>query len=124
MELLYDFLCNAADIVLKKHNPCRFNVETGKCRVGRANGCCVDCPYLGETGCTAQSLACKLFLCSWIEDVSPELNRIRDLASQAGLMEYHMFWGYARLDKQEFFAYKRGEDVHANRPDIYWRDKL
>lgn len=118
---MYDFLYNAAEIVLNKHNPCGFDTETGECRMGATNGCCTGCPHLTGDGCTVKSLMCKLWLCNEHSEAYDELYSIRVLAHEAGLIPMDDTWKYARLSKDEFFACKRGEDVHSNRPDIFWR---
>jgi hypothetical protein len=117
MEAVYDELCYLADVALKKHNPCQFDTVTKKCLRGKKNGCCTGCPHLTNTGCSVQSLACKLWVCFNAREASPELEKIRLLAHESGLMGYHELWDYARLSKAEFFAKKKGKNVRYNRPD-------
>lgn len=68
---LYEALCERADALLVKHDPCKWNPQEKDC-ARKSNGCCMGCPYLSlETGCTIQSLACKLWICPEIYQVTP-----------------------------------------------------
>lgn len=79
---VYDRLYVLADKLLKRTNAC------ATCPVGCHGkdvmpskiGCCFGCPHSGPQGCTVESLACKLWLCS------RELGGLRSLM-RPGLLE-------------------------------------
>jgi len=61
---IYDDLYARASAIVAKYNPCK--ITKGKCHAGRCvkDGlCCGGCRFLGENGCTTQSLICKVWLC-------------------------------------------------------------
>lgn len=62
-EKLYNELCDQADVILNKFNPCE--VKDGKCK--RGYFCCDGCKYLKSNGCSIRSLFCKIWICeeSW-----------------------------------------------------------
>jgi hypothetical protein len=83
-KILYDLLCIKADKLIKQYNPCNIRVEQtdflfGRvvcnnkymCHIKGENLCCGSCKYLGKTGCTTNSLGCKLGMC-WQGDTFAE----------------------------------------------------
>ena len=102
MRELFNALCEQADDVLEKYNPCRW--VDGRCahdRIYGTRGWCCDqsidgrygpCDKLGPNGCTVRSLACKCWLCDVAFGISPEafreLKEIEKVAKENGL------WGF------------------------------
>lgn len=82
---LHDALCDKADAVFQKYNPCQRN-EDGQC-VGK--GCCNGCRHLSDEGCTTKSLACKLWLCREAlvgnNACAKELRSLKEIAHDFGL---------------------------------------
>lgn len=75
---LHQKLCEAADILLFHHNPCRMQGNT--CLAGDPNPCCIRtrfkrwdlgdkrCRFIGERGCEFPNIECKVWLCSLAKD--------------------------------------------------------
>lgn len=101
---IYDRLYVLASQVLAKHDPCG---SCGKCEYfgGKVSGCCRGCPFLGATGCTIESLGCKLWLCHddrlfrWPlhPRVRHQLKRLENIANRHGI-------NFARATKEEALA--------------------
>lgn len=72
---IYDFMYVAADLLIKKYNPCQIQTSRSGDFVYCLGGgpCCHNCDYLGSTGCTVTCLGCKLGLCRMATDMYPEL---------------------------------------------------
>jgi hypothetical protein len=76
---LHDELYEKGVEILEKYgNPCQENF--GKILrpksldiKGIVCPCCEGCEYLGDSGCTTQSLLCKLWVCQYIRDEYPEM---------------------------------------------------
>ena len=79
---LYDIIYNITVDRLNYYDPCKW--KDGRCERDRLRndnrGCCkpgnikvLPCPHLSETGCTIESLGCKLWLCSFAASKNPEL---------------------------------------------------
>ena len=67
----YRKLCQEADDLFSEFNPC--DIHDAACYRGRhndnnanANFCCGNCEYLTETGCKAEALKCKIWVCGAI----------------------------------------------------------
>lgn len=107
LEKAYDILFDQADIIVKKHNPCR--ISHGRC-LGNLASCCSGCKYLGPTGCTTKALTCKMWFCvhsTADKKLSKELEQIKSLSNQLGFVGYR--YGKkesieAALRKQETFS--------------------
>lgn len=106
-------LYRKADEILKQpDNPCQIKVVDGgkiSCSLTRAKGyeevvgrtwCCARCKHLGPTGCTVESLSCKLGWCYSNEasivdqpiDSHPTFDKIQEIRSEAkqlGLPMWH-----------------------------------
>ena len=103
-SLLYDRLYALAGKVLDKHKPCE---SCGRCTYfgGSVSGCCRGCPFLKETGCSIQSLGCKLWLCHderlipWKlhPRVRHQLKRLERIADKHGI-------NFARAAKEEVLS--------------------
>jgi hypothetical protein len=83
---LYGYLFRKTDGIMRKYNPC--NVLKGKCVGGEF--CCSGCEYNGNTGCTVESLACKLWLCDKVIPKIPkqDMQNLRSISLIA--MEYRL----------------------------------
>lgn len=62
----YRDIYSRAQKLFDKYNPCQ--VYDGTCYAGRIipshrHFCCSGCKYLSETGCVAEALECKLWIC-------------------------------------------------------------
>lgn len=78
MKETYDALYYLADLMLKKHKPCRIKqtkepngYKRTKFSVVCKNDqstCCDSCKYRGIDGCLVRCLGCKLFLCNMFVD--------------------------------------------------------
>lgn len=108
----YDRLYAMADAVLKRANPC---AKCGVCKYfgGEEEGCCKGCPFLSPTGCTVQSLGCKLWLCHKTQNYLSDrhhhqLCRLRRLADVYGFR-------FARATKEEALS----APLHA-RGDVWY----
>lgn len=85
LSTAYDEAYSKAQEVFDRHNPCQIrreadgSVSCAESRSPRYDGwnysglCCTGCRYLGPTGCTTNSLACKLWSCFTIRDNNPEV---------------------------------------------------
>ncbi len=88
---LYDILFAVGQQIMDHYNPCEW--QNGKCRRMRLSeddgGCCVGCYHLSRSGCTVQSLACKLWLCesqrNVFRDCEIELNVLGQVADYCGI---------------------------------------
>lgn len=56
-------------LLLDTFNPCR--IRNGSCTAGRnteiESFCCRGCQYLSDSGCLAEALWCKLWLCGYVK---------------------------------------------------------
>lgn len=89
---IYEELCKKADGLLQKHNPCRWDAVNKDCARG-TQGCCNGCELLSESGCTINSLSCKLWVCPCISDTLPEdtrreFVRLWDVAQEYNLLTF------------------------------------
>ncbi|MDD3186899.1 MAG: hypothetical protein PHD02_00275 [Bacilli bacterium] len=76
-SLIFDYICDYIDSDMKIHNYCDF--QNGRCianRLGKSvhieNGCCYQfrvglCKHLINGTCTNKNIACKIFMCSYLE---------------------------------------------------------
>jgi hypothetical protein len=99
LSALYDELCAEADLILKKYNPCA--IKNSTCLIGTP--CCEDCEYLSnKSGCTVNSLACKLFLCQAAINKFPEcvvaFSAIKRIAGENRLLGF-------RSSKEDVLSY-------------------
>lgn len=88
----YDALLTRADALLKKYNPCAWDNVAKDCARG-TGGCCNGCAQLAETGCTIQSLACRLWICPEIrlempEHIIDEFREVWDDAQKLNLLTF------------------------------------
>ena len=87
-EDIYDALYQAGKKILES-NPC--NIQTSAAGTTWHGGklpncCCVGCKHLGPTGCTVESLACKLHLCYMVpKDKDAQFIALRLLKETARL---------------------------------------
>jgi hypothetical protein len=104
----YDRLYNEASKLIKKYNPCK--ITDGKCLNGGPKCCCGGCrfEYLTSTGCSVQSLGCRLFLCGFAIETAPQIrskmDRLREYARYLALNEvyYNKEQTLERAKKSEF----------------------
>jgi len=75
---LHHKLCEVSDILLAYYNPCNIS-DGGKCKAGNIF-CCHNtyyeskdggCIFLSNTGCTVNSLGCKVWFCNEVFDNLP-----------------------------------------------------
>ena len=76
---LHNKLMELADLFLYKYNPCQ--IKDGGCTGGEAGNCCFGsrfrckvagkCMFLGQNGCTAENIICKVWLCDQAKQISP-----------------------------------------------------
>ncbi len=76
-NLIIEYICDSIDNDVKKNNHCDF--QEGQCianRLGKSthenNGCCYQnkvglCKYLKNERCEIQNIACKVFMCRYLE---------------------------------------------------------
>lgn len=85
-KTLYHSFYKEGQAVLDKHNPCNFHTgPDGRVRCADGpNGCCGGCKHLTPTGCSVESLACKLWLCYTARQANPEAaNELRAIKDKA-----------------------------------------
>lgn len=93
----YNSLCDEADILLNKYDPCK--IVGGECSRGRITGtierdfCCENCSHLSVTGCDTRALACKVWLCLPVRyradrQFLNSLDRIERKAIEKGFYQY------------------------------------
>jgi hypothetical protein len=100
---LYDILFAIGQQIMNHHDPCAWKDRT--CRrmkvVKGDKGCCDGCEHLTKKGCSAKSLACKLWLCNSqaaiLRECETELKILRQVADYCGI-PYEI-----RKSKQENF---------------------
>lgn len=86
---IYDSLFDQASEVLAEHQSCE--VKNGKCLDGHF--CCQNCKHLGPTGCTVQSLSCRVWLCYKAQAKHPEAAaKMREIRASAEAQGIPMFW--------------------------------
>lgn len=90
-SLIFDYICDFLDNDLENNNYCDF--QNGRCvanRLGKSvhkdNGCCYYykvglCNHLKNGVCTSANIACKLFMCEYLETkrIKYDLNSILDI---------------------------------------------
>lgn len=82
--------------LFSEFNPC--DVKNGKCMGLTHDFCCAGCEHLSDTGCTTESLWCKLYVCG-------------DIASKFGRPHEdkpHEFWRRLQILKTEYRQLCRG----------------
>lgn len=79
ISYIYDYLCNYFDKDMQEHNYCKF--ENGTCIANRLgysihekDGCCYIrkkglCQYLTDKGCINPNPSCKIYMCSYLNNV-------------------------------------------------------
>jgi hypothetical protein len=100
----YDELYLKASKIMAKFNPCK--IENGTCIQGRKSGCnfcCEGCLHLSSTGCAAQSLWCKTWVCEAAASAMP-------------LEKYFLFDDLmSQIDKEarkyNFFRFRAGKST-------------
>jgi len=100
----YDKLCQRADAILKKFNPC--NIKRGRCSGGRRYPCCDDCEFLSKKGCTEKSLACKLWLCPDARESYPECAALLDELEEEAMRHPHITLGIRTIKEDIISFYK------------------
>ena len=108
LEKKFDQLYAEADKAMLHANPCK--VIAGQCLSMREYPenhinepfCCTGCKHLGPTGCTVQSIHCRLWVCAPIDNenisrkygkrvLSPLFTELRRIKKEA--QKYHfMIW--------------------------------
>lgn len=99
LSVLYDGLCEEANLILTRYNPCK--IENGRCFVG--NPCCDGCEYLSrKKGCTVKSLVCRLFLCNEARKKFPQcaaaLDALEKIAAEKNILGF-------RSSKEDIFSH-------------------
>lgn len=123
---VYSKLWRIADSILRENNPCQIQLDTSgvaSCSRTRKEPnyegpdrkgvlCCGGCRHLGPTGCTVESLGCKLGGCSGIAALpmyAPNASAVNFslslLATAAEESGFHL-WPSVRRSKEEYFVYE------------------
>ena len=76
---LHNKLYDLTNLFLYQYSPCQ--VEGTNCMGGEVTNCCLGsrfrckiskgCAFLGERGCTAENIICRVWLCAEAKQVSP-----------------------------------------------------
>ena len=103
MEEEYDRLYLKACKIIAKYKPCI--IKNGKCIAGEP--CCRGCNHLEDSGCTVDSLICKLYLCNKARDENPKcadlLYGVLNEAAKIGVMNKWIYDNPFRASKEEHF---------------------
>ena len=110
LSALYDRICDIADRLFKKYNPCNIHTENKKVycvwyykNKGSSRLCCGGCGeyperdtnHWSKIGCTTKCLACKFYVCPTIRQqhkrLSHQLSRLERFASHHNLPTYAYF---------------------------------
>ncbi len=83
----YNALYAQAQEVIARINPCEIQIVDGKASCVSTRGgserdsglCCHHCQYLTTIGCSIKSLACKLWLCFYVEQTTKGRQARREL---------------------------------------------
>jgi len=91
LNKMYDFLFSEASSLMKEYNPCKINDGYCACSSYNTNLCCTNCKYITKNGCKVESLLCKLWTCSCLENKLPEefkkrQSRLFNIALNFGLL--------------------------------------
>ena len=87
---IYDSLCDQADEVLKKINPCQGSGSNCTLKDGGRSWCCAGCKHLGQDGCKTKSLSCKLWLCGAAVEKFPLAHlMMKSLAKKAARLGFY-----------------------------------
>lgn len=79
LRIVYLKLYVAGQKVLDRHDPCHIHrASDGKLKCVGGTPCCYGCQHLTPQGCSVQALQCKLFLCGYAREASPEAARALD----------------------------------------------
>lgn len=108
---LYDELYRRADAVLKRINPCQIENADGyvSCVASRAGRecqgelCCSRCNHLGVDGCRVQALACKLWLCWYVQGTARGRQAAQELAVLQKVSQKAGLWPKYRASKESHF---------------------
>ena len=71
IEYIIESGCNKIDSYYKDAPMCKFKEGVCEChrkkKLNYLNGCCRNCKYISDKGCTTKNVACKLFNCSYVD---------------------------------------------------------
>lgn len=112
---IYDDLYNEAAVLLKEHSPCQITKKgkscAGDCKTSKGL-CCHGCKYLGPQGCTVQSLACKVWLCSSMSLKHEELiKKLEDIWHRAIKAEIPMRFRGSKEDNLNYLKSNSHEQI-------------
>lgn len=87
---LYTKLYDRATKLLHVYDPCEIQTDSnGKTTCVGGKPCCDGCKHLTESGCSVDSLCCRLWLCDRAIQKTPEahaaLNALNHLAIDLGI---------------------------------------
>jgi len=107
----YGMLCDAADRILKKNNPCKIKpgesceriIEYGVYfRNKHGDLCCGGCKHHSPLGCKSKSLSCKTWLCGHAWDKYPKVAMKLHKLHHIAISKYS-FRSNIRETKEEYF---------------------
>lgn len=106
----YDELCEKADKILKKNNPCAWKNCTCKAirEHNKKDACCTSCEHLKSTGCSVKSLSCKTWLCIDLDSIKDQNIKAQLHEIEKEARKYYLW--YPRFSKEQ--AIKKSVQQH------------
>ena len=107
---IYDYLYDLLDNYYKDKNICEFDCDKtciakrlNKTKV-KKNGCCGNCKYITDNGCSIKCLTCKMFFCKIVKDnnILLDLNKNKI---------YKYFLSFRRKNILQMCFYKEKDEI-------------